>query len=129
MIDTVDTNLIGLMLITKLAIPAISPQGHIINIGSMAAVRPFVGGSVYAAAKAGVLAFSEGLALELQPLIKVTCFMPGATDTIIGRQFGDTETMLEPSDIAGAVISALRMGDKALLGRMELRPFMREKLL
>jgi 3-oxoacyl-[acyl-carrier protein] reductase len=129
-IASVNVNLIGLMLVTSNALASMTSGGHIINMSSMAAVKPFDGGAIYCASKAGVLAFSEALALELRSRgIKVTCIMPGTTDTFLGRQFGNPDTMLQPEEVAHIVIDILKTNGNTLISRVEIRPFQREKLL
>jgi NAD(P)-dependent dehydrogenase (short-subunit alcohol dehydrogenase family) len=56
---------------------------HIVNTASAAALaQPQIGGALYQASKAGVVAFSEVLRLELEPAgIGVTVVCPGPTDT------------------------------------------------
>jgi 3-oxoacyl-[acyl-carrier protein] reductase len=56
--------------------------GAIVNVSSINAVRGYRGVSVYSAAKAGLDAFSRGLARELGPLnIRVNSVVPGFFDT------------------------------------------------
>ncbi len=79
--EVVDTNLKGCFLMAVAVAPhMIRPGGRIVNISSIAA---FTGGSragsmAYAAAKAGVLGLTYGLARELSPLgITVNAIAPG----------------------------------------------------
>lgn len=80
--------------------------GTIINISSVCARQCWPTWSVYAAAKAGVLNFSKGLYLELQPFgVRVTCVIPSSAST--GFQsacgIGETTDLLLPEDIAETV--------------------------
>ena len=80
--------------------------GTIINISSVCARQCWPTWSVYAAAKAGVLNFSKGLYLELQPFgVRVTCVVPSSAST--GFQsacgIGETTDLLLPEDIAETV--------------------------
>jgi NAD(P)-dependent dehydrogenase (short-subunit alcohol dehydrogenase family) len=60
--------------------------GRIVTIASGAGVRPYAYGHPYSAAKAGVIALSKGLAMELAPRnILVNVVVPGMTDTPMAR--------------------------------------------
>ena len=81
-------------------------SGTVINISSVCARQCWPTWSVYAAAKAGVLNFSKGLYLELQPYgVRVTCVIPSSAST--GFQsacgIGETADLLLPEDIAETV--------------------------
>lgn len=61
----IDTLLIGSMKVAHLALPALKAKGgYLVNVGSLAAEFPVPFMSSYNAAKAGVTAFSESLAIE-----------------------------------------------------------------
>lgn len=79
-----ETNVFGLMLVTRALLPAIeaSRDGHIVNVGSIAALESYPGGAGYTSAKHGVVAITETLRLELlgKP-IRVTQVDPGMVET------------------------------------------------
>lgn len=80
--------------------------GTIINISSVCARQCWPTWSVYAAAKAGVLNFSKGLYLELQPFgVRVTCVVPSSASTGFQNAcgIGETTDLLLPEDIAETV--------------------------
>ena len=80
----IETNLFGVINVTKAAIPAMREQraGHIMQFSSIGGRVGPVGRAPYAAAKWGVEGFSEVLAKELAPLgIKVTIVEPGGFRT------------------------------------------------
>ena len=57
-------------------------SGHIVNIASIAALVPTAGFSLYATAKAGVIAFTKSAALELAAHdVTMNCISPGNTAT------------------------------------------------
>ena len=61
-------------------------RGRIVTIGSRAVVPPAAGFIAYTTAKAGVIAFSQALARELQPHgITVNCVLPSTMDTPANR--------------------------------------------
>jgi NAD(P)-dependent dehydrogenase (short-subunit alcohol dehydrogenase family) len=80
----IETNLFGVITVTKAAIPIMREQraGHIIQLSSVGGRVGAVGRAPYSAAKWGVEGFSEVLAKEVGPLgIKVTIIEPGGFRT------------------------------------------------
>ena len=80
----IDTNLKGLLYVSKAVLPFMIPQktGHIINIGSTAGKQVYQKGNVYCATKHAVQAISEAMRIDLLPhKIKVTVIHPGAAET------------------------------------------------
>lgn len=79
-----NTNVKGLMYVTKAVLPFMIPQqkGHIINIGSIAGKEVYVNGNGYCASKHAVDALSKAMRIDLLPhKIKVTAIHPGAAET------------------------------------------------
>ena len=95
--DTViDTNIKGLLYMTRLVVPGMVDRGHghIINIGSIAGDAAYPGGSVYCATKAAVKALSDGLRIDLVDTpLRVTNIKPGLVETnfSVVRYRGDRE--------------------------------------
>lgn len=92
----IDTNVKGLLYITKLIVPGMIEQqsGHIINISSIAGIEVYPNGSVYCATKHAVNAITKGLRLDLvKHGIKVSSVSPGMAETefSIIRYHGDEE--------------------------------------
>ena len=80
----IDTNLKGLLYVSKAVIPFMRERkaGHIINIGSTAAKEVYEGGNVYCASKSAVDAVSKAMRIDLlRHHIKVTAIHPGAAET------------------------------------------------
>ena len=80
----IDTNLKGLLYVSKAVLPLMIPRqtGHIINIGSTAGKQVYQKGNVYCATKHAVQAISESMRIDLLPhKIKVTVIHPGASET------------------------------------------------
>ena len=80
----IDTNLKGLLYVTKAVLPHMTPTGggHIINIGSVAAKEIYEKGNVYCGTKAAVDAISHSMRIDLlRHRIKVTAIHPGAAET------------------------------------------------
>ena len=113
----IDTNVKGLIYVTKLIVPGMIAQqsGHIINISSIAGIEVYPNGSVYCASKHAVNAITKGLRIDLVKYgIKVSSISPGMAETefSIIRYHGDEEkakavytglTPLNANDIADTV--------------------------
>jgi NADP-dependent 3-hydroxy acid dehydrogenase YdfG len=80
----IDTNLKGLLYVTKAVLPYMTPQkgGHIINLGSIAGKEVYERGNVYCASKFAVDSISKAMRIDLlRHHIKVTAIHPGAAET------------------------------------------------
>lgn len=80
----IDTNIKGLLYMSKLIIPLMKNlgKGHIINLGSIAGKEVYERGNIYCATKFAVHAISRSMRIDLlQHRIKVTCINPGAAET------------------------------------------------
>lgn len=92
--------------------------GTMINISSVCARQCWPTWSVYAAAKAGVLNFSKGMYLEMQPYgVRVSCVVPSSAST--GFQsacgIGETTDRLLPEDIAETVLYIANLPQRAVV--------------
>ena len=85
--NTINTNLTGTFLTIKYAVPYLKKQGGAITvIASVNGTRVFsnTGATAYSASKAGQVAITKMLAVELAPQnIRVNVVCPGQTDTEI----------------------------------------------
>ena len=80
----IDTNIKGLLTMTRLIVPGMVQRnhGHVINIGSVAGDAAYAGGNVYCATKSAVKALSDGLRIDLaHTCVKVTNVKPGLVET------------------------------------------------
>lgn len=116
----IDTNIKGLLNITRLVTPGMVRRGvgHIINIGSIAGDAAYPGGSVYCATKAAVKTLSDGLRQDLVDTpLRVTNIKPGLVETnfSVVRYRGDKDAAdnfykgikpLSGSDVAESVYFA-----------------------
>ncbi len=114
----IDTNVKGLLYITRLIAPLMisAGKGHIINIGSVAGKEVYAKGNVYCATKFAVNALTQGMRIDMLPHgIKVSQVCPGAVETEFAevRLKGDKQAAdnvykgyipLQAEDIAEAVI-------------------------
>jgi 3-hydroxy acid dehydrogenase / malonic semialdehyde reductase len=108
----VDTNVKGLMYCTRAALPGMIARnrGHIVNIGSVAAMYPYPGGNVYGATKAFVHQFSLNLRADVHGTpIRVTDVQPGmcgGTEFSAVRFRGDNARAAKVYEGVGAPLSA-----------------------
>lgn len=116
----IDTNIKGLLTMTRLIVPGMVERnhGHIINIGSVAGDAAYAGGNVYCATKAAVKAITDGLRIDVADTkLRVTNIKPGLVETNFSniRFHGDTQradnvykgiTPLTGSDIADVAFYA-----------------------
>lgn len=82
--ETLQTNIAGVMYLTRAFLPMMlqARSGHIVNVASLAGQVATAKAAVYAASKAAIIRFSEGLRHELADTgVHVTCAMPGPIDT------------------------------------------------
>lgn len=92
----IDTNIKGLLTMTRLIVPSMVARnhGHIINIGSVAGDAAYAGGNVYCATKAAVKAITDGLRIDVADTkLRVTNIKPGLVETNFSniRFHGDTQ--------------------------------------
>jgi NAD(P)-dependent dehydrogenase (short-subunit alcohol dehydrogenase family) len=98
----VGVNLTSVVHATRAALPLIraSGGGAIVNNASMSGVRPTPGESIYAAAKAAVIAFTAATANECGPTIRANVVSPGVVRTRM------TEGLFQIPGAIGPVIEA-----------------------
>jgi 3-hydroxy acid dehydrogenase/malonic semialdehyde reductase len=114
-----ETNVNGLIRITRLALPHIRDDGYIVNLGSVAGRQAYERGSLYVTSKFAVRGFTYALREDLlgRP-IHITTVDPGLVETDFSRvRFrGDEEAArkvyqgveaMQPGDIAECVLFAV----------------------
>jgi len=126
----VAVNLGGVAMGTEAAIQALRKRGGgaIVNTASVAALGPMPNDPVYSATKVGVVRLTESCrGLAETDGIRVNCVLPGVVDTdMTMRHTGDgtrpatwlgpvlaSITMLQPDDIAEAVVGLIEDDTKA----------------
>ncbi len=135
--EMVDTNVKGLMRMTRAVLPGMVERGrgHVINIGSTAARWPYPGGNVYGATKAFVGQLSLNLRADLLGTnVRVTVVDPGmvaGTEFSPVRFHGDAARAdavysgadpLTPDDVAEAVFWAATLPARVNINVIELMP-------
>ncbi|MGH2858726.1 MAG: SDR family oxidoreductase [Solirubrobacteraceae bacterium] len=111
----VDINLNGVILGSKLALDRFLPRGHghLVNVASVAGKSGFPGGVTYCATKHAVVGLSEAIRAELRGSgIDVSIVMPVVVNTELGSGLRRTRgiKVVEPEDVAAAIVDALRTG-------------------
>jgi 3-hydroxy acid dehydrogenase/malonic semialdehyde reductase len=135
--EMVDTNVKGLMYVTRAVLPGMVARGrgHVVNIGSVAGEWPYPGGNVYGASKAFVHQFSLNLRADLVGTrVRVTDLEPGlcsGTEFSEVRFHGDTARAaavyqdtqaLSADDIADAVQWAVTRPPHVNVNTISLMP-------
>jgi NAD(P)-dependent dehydrogenase (short-subunit alcohol dehydrogenase family) len=111
--DVIATNLTGMFLCARAAVPLMTAGGVIVNNLSVAATDVFSGEVAYIASKWGARGLTNALREELRPRgIRVLGLIPGPTDTDIWNQFwpeAPRDQMVRPEHVAQAVLTAITM--------------------
>jgi len=121
-------NVRGLFLCTQAVLPSMQQKqsGVIVNISSLAGKNAFVNGAGYAATKWAVNGFSNCLRLEVRKQnIKVITVCPGSVATEFTSGEKDPRrvgSILQPEDVADAIIGALKLPERAMMSEIDLRP-------
>ncbi len=120
------TNVRSLFLVTRAVLPGMREHGAgtIVNVASLAGRNGVKHGTGYAASKHAVLGFSRSLMLEVRAQgIRVVAVCPGSVDTALIRPLGRApERILQPADVAEAILAALRLPARAMLSELDIRP-------
>jgi NADP-dependent 3-hydroxy acid dehydrogenase YdfG len=128
----VDGNINGPFILTRAVLPSMRQQrgGTIINVSSMAGVRPSIlSGPAYGASKAALNSFTESInAAERKYGIRACTVCPGEVETPIMafRPYPPSEealkTMLQPEDVAEAVLLIAALPPRAAIELVLIRP-------
>ena len=134
----IEVNLLGLLYCTHAALPIMGSQGSgdIVNVASVAGRIAAMGSGVYNMTKWGVVGFSEALRQECaQANVRVTAIEPGWVDTELqghnehplvvermNKMIKTIDKILEPEDIARAIVFALSQPPHVSINEMLIRP-------
>ena len=122
-LDMIKVHIKVLTALTKLFLPGMIERGYgrILNIGSTGSYMPCPNDVVYAATKAYVLSFSNGLYQELKGSgVTVTCLCPGATQTLFAEKANISNTLLfklfvmQPEVVAAIGYNNLQKGKRVV---------------
>lgn len=130
----IDTNITALVSITHKLLPLlIERQGAIVNLSSVAATYPYLGGNVYAGTKAFVRQFSLALRSDLGGTgVRVTSIEPGMAETeFTAIRTGSQEASdqlyagadpMTAEDIAGMILWVAQLPAHLNINTMEMMP-------
>ena len=122
---TLDTNLSGAFYCSRAALARLKNRGggYIINIGSLAGKDAFAGGAAYNASKFGLTGLTEAMLLDHRyDNVRVTHILPGSVDTGFSGGSAQADWKIAPEDIGEIVLMLLRMPERTLVSRVEVRP-------
>jgi len=121
-----NTNLRGVFYAIRAFAPMMirARSGHIINISSIAGKNALPNGAAYAASKWGLNGLSYSVAEELRGYnIRVSVICPGSTNTDLSLHAGkDPAKMLQPEDVAHAVVMLVTQAPQSFVSEIILRP-------
>ncbi len=134
--EMIDTNLKGLLYVTRAVLPGMVERGsgHVINIGSIAGHEAYPNGNVYCATKHAVAALTRGAGMDLLGTgVRVSSVDPGMVETefSVVRFHGDEDRAaavyrgivpLSPRDVADAVLYCATRPPHANVREMVLMP-------
>jgi NAD(P)-dependent dehydrogenase (short-subunit alcohol dehydrogenase family) len=121
-------NLTSLFVVTQAALPLLrrGRDAQLVNILSVSSRVAFENCSAYTASKFGAMGLTRVLRKELRPLgIRVCAILPGSTNTRMADEFDfpvDREKLLQPEDVAQAVVGALLQSPHASVDEIHLMP-------
>jgi NADP-dependent 3-hydroxy acid dehydrogenase YdfG len=108
----VRVNVLGVMFGTRAFLPGMLKRrhGHIVNIASLAGRFAIPGAAVYTASKHAVVAFSESLNYDTEPLgVRVTSVNPGLVATEgFSQGTMPPRIVMQPERVADAIVRVVR---------------------
>ncbi len=134
--DIVETNVQGMIRVTHALIDGMLERkhGHIINLGSIAGLKPYATGTAYVTSKYAVHGFSDTLRLDYAGKgIRVTEIMPGPVRSgFAAQRLGDSEqaqkfydsfdACMQPEDVAETVAFAIAQPRHVEVAQLVLLP-------
>ena len=132
--EMINVNVNGLLTCMHVALPhLLKSKGHIINIASVSAHAVFPGSVVYCASKHAVNAITVGFRMEFRDKIKITNISPGVVRTEFVNHIRHEEArrgfeqyyegvVLEPEDVANAILNVLQQPQHVVVNEMIIRP-------
>ena len=129
----IKTSLLGYLYCSKFAAERMLKRGsggHIVNIGSLSSFTRDADSDLYVAAKSGIEGFNESLRKLISPeCVRVSIIDPGSTGTGMIDETSEERQeafsnylLLEPEDVARAVLFCLEQPVHCEILRVQLRP-------
>lgn len=129
--DVIDINLTGVFNSIKACVePLKVSKGYFMTIASLAGANFFPKGTAYNASKFGLVGFTQAAMLDLREHgIKTTTIMPGSVATYFnGNTPSDKDAWkIQPEDIGQMVVDLLKMPERTLPSKVEMRPSFPQK--
>ena len=126
--ETVDINLTGVFYSIKASLEALkATKGYFISIASLAGTNFFESASAYNASKFGLVGFTQAIMLDLRKEgIKVSTIMPGSVATEFSNHVVNEKDAwkIQPEDIGQIVVDLIKMPERTLPSKVEVRPTM-----
>jgi 3-oxoacyl-[acyl-carrier protein] reductase len=122
-------NLGGTFFCSRAALRHMMPRrrGTIINIASSSGLKPYLTQGAYCASKAGVIALSKVMAMELRPHnIRVHVICPGGVDTRLAEEIHPTRDKtgwIQPEDVAQTIGYLLSLAPNVTVDEIVIRRF------
>ncbi len=134
--NIIETNVQGTIRLTHALIDGMLARGsgHIVNMGSIAGLKPYATGTAYVSSKFAVHGFCESLRLDYAGRgIRITEIMPGLVRSgFAGQRLGDArraeafydsfEQCLQPEDVAQTVLYALQQPKHVEIAQLVVLP-------
>ncbi len=134
--EIVETNVQGMIRVTHALIGGMLERGHghIINLGSIAGLKPYATGTAYVTSKYAVHGFSETLRLDYAGKgIRITEIMPGLVRSgFAAQRLGDVaqaeafydsfDACLQPQDVADTVAYAIAQPPHVEIAQLVVLP-------
>lgn len=128
-LDIIELNIVSVVILTKLFLKEMVARdsGKVLNVASVASKAPHPYLCVYAATKAFVYHFTQGLINELQDSkVTMTALIPGPTDTDFFNKAGMQTTVVamegdlaDPADVAKDGYEALMNGENRVISGLK----------
>jgi NADP-dependent 3-hydroxy acid dehydrogenase YdfG len=136
LVQVINTNVLGVLECTRLLLPFLihKKSGLIVNMGSIAGITAYQGGTVYCASKAAIHMMTDCLRMDVGGTgVRVTTLAPGRveTDFSLVRFRGDPSKAaavysglraLQPSDIAEAFRWVVGLPEHVCIPEMVIMP-------
>ncbi len=130
--EVIETNLIGPMLLTQVALDHLKAGSRVVTVGSMSAKVREAESDVYVASKAGLRGFVDSVSKVLNPKgVVLTLIEPGLAEsdmTTEGKSAQETaqkkaeDKMMDPEDVARMVVFALSQPPHMVVAELQIRP-------
>lgn len=133
----IETNVTGTIRVCRAVIEMMAARGtgHIVTLGSISGLKTYAGGTIYAASKFAVRAFTDALRLDFKDTdLRITEILPGLvrTEFATRRHRGDSDragafydaapATLNPEDVAAAIVWAMEQPESVNIGQILVQP-------